>query len=128
MAVFVRILALWSAFLLALPQGWCCFLALPTVRSAEAPAKVTACCHRSDGVKHEPKAQAPQPAKPLKACCCQPDTVAGPSAEKLTMDLGQVAAAAAAADVPIAHAPGDLVRGPYLLSPPLHLLHCVWLC
>ena len=40
----------------------------------EAPAEVTDCCHRSDGVKQKPAAPTPEPAKPLKACCRQPDT------------------------------------------------------
>jgi hypothetical protein len=126
---FVRGLVFCTAVLLALPQGWCCFLPLPTPCREEAPAEVAACCHGPDGVRHEPMAPTPEPAKPLKACCCQPDALAGPNVEKPQLDLGLVASVSAPAPgLAFANTPGRIDDGFHLLSPPLHLLHCVWLC
>src|SRR6266705_2007857 len=89
MIVFVRSLVLCNALLLALPQGWCCFVPLAAACPDEAPAKVAECCHGSNGVKHEPSTPKPEPVKPLKECCCQP-VLAGPDAERFFVDLGLV--------------------------------------
>jgi len=129
MGMFVRSLVLCNALLLTLSQGWCCFVPLPTACPDEAPAEVTDCCHRSDGVKQKPAAPTPEPAKPLKACCRQPDTLAGPNAEKFHLDLGLVAPVSITAlGLTLPYAPGRIDHGFHPLSPPLHLLHCVWLC
>src|SRR5437588_9238821 len=129
MGVFVRSLVFCNALLLALPQAWCCFVPLPTACPDEAPVEVAECCPCSDSVKQKPAAPTPEPAKPLKACCCQPDTLAGPNAEKFHLDLGVVAPVSATApDLPLPNAPGQIDHGFHLLSPPLHVLHCVWLC
>jgi hypothetical protein len=102
---------------------------LPTACTDEAPAEVAECCHGSNGVKHESPTPTPEPAKPLKTCCCQFDTLAGPNAETFHLDLGMVAQVVATTD-DLAHSSdaGLLAHGFHLLSPPLSLLHCVWLC
>ena len=129
MGVFLRSLVLCNALLLALPQGWCCFVPLLTACQDETPGQATDCCHCSDGVKQKPAAPTPEPAKPLKACCRQPDTLAGPNAETFHLDLSLVAPVSATApDLGAPNAPGQVAHGLHPLSPPPHLLHCVWLC
>ena len=126
MGIFVRSLVLCNAFLLALPQGWCCFVPVPSACPNEAPANAK-CSHCSRDVKHEPSAPTPEPAKPDKVCCCQSDTLAGLNAEKFQLDPGLVAPVSAAADIPLPNRSAEIARC-HLLSPPLHLVHCVWLC
>src|SRR6266436_5218072 len=93
MHIFVRSLVLCNAFLLALPQGWCCLVPLPTSCPDEAAAEAPECCHCSNDVKHKPSTTTPEPPRPLKECCCQSDSLAGPNAEKFHLDLGMVAPA-----------------------------------
>src|SRR5215469_12316045 len=123
MGVFVRSLVFCNALLLALPQAWCCLVPLPATRTHDAPAEVAECCHHSDGVKQRPAAPTPEPAKPLKACCCQPDTLAGPSVEKFHVDLGGVVAlvSAAAPDLSLPDPPRNIAHDFPLLAPSLHL-------
>lgn len=129
MGLFLRSLVLCNALLLALPQGWCCLIPLATACPDETPVEAAECCHCSNGVKHEPSTPTPKPAKPLKACCCQPDSLAGPNAEKFHFDLGMVAPVdATVSDLALPNNPGQVAHGFHLLSPPLNLLHCVWLC
>ena len=138
MSLFLRSLALCNAFLLVLPQGWCCFLPVPTVCTDQALAKTTDCCHcsnsaqqkpeASDDVKQEPKAPTPEPVKPV-TCCCQPDALAGPNGENVRLDLGPaVPLIATAPDLASVGNAGQTSFGSHSHSPPLQLLHCVWLC
>ncbi len=136
MSLCVRSLVLCNAFFLVLPQGWCCFLPVPTACPDQAPAKTADCCHCSQSVtqeqeKQEPEAPArsPEPVKPVKTCCCQPDTLAGPNGEKVQLDLGPaVPFIATAPELAPVGSPGRTSFGFHSHSPPLQLLHCVWLC
>src|SRR5262245_54820399 len=95
MSLFVRSLILCNAFLLVLPQGWCCFLPAPTACPDQTPAKAADCCPCKGGARQKPATpkpvSTPEPARPFKTCCnCQPATFTGPSREKVHLDLGLV--------------------------------------
>jgi hypothetical protein len=128
-----RPLVLAFCVLLALPPGWCCVLPVCTARGTErAPSEERHdCCkhcpHREDRAKPPvPMAPAPEPC----ALCCQPslDRLPPASPEKVQPDLSL---------------PTPLLPMPVLIaevsgvvadvslpdpSPPLNVLHCVWLC
>jgi hypothetical protein len=119
MAIILRGLAFLAALVLMAPQGWCCGAG---VHASREQSKEPCCpCQQ----KHE---ETPKPVPhPAKDCQCQVDSVASPS-EKPAFDLAVVPLVSplpepALAD-PTHHA--DLDFEPH--SPPLQLLHCVWLC
>lgn len=134
MSLLLRSLVVCNAFLLALPQGWCCFLPVPTGCPDQTPAKAADCCPCGDGAKQKPttpkSAPTPEPDKPCKTCCyCQPATFTGPSSEKVHHDLGLAAPFIISTFDAALHIAPDLTACGYRShSPPLQLLHCVWLC
>jgi hypothetical protein len=134
MSVFVRSLALCNALLLVLPQGWCCFLPVPTACPEQTPAKAADCCPCKEGTKQKPATPKPaptqEPAKPFKTCCyCQPATFTEPRSEKVHLDFGPAVPLIASTFDAAPAGTADLTTCVYLSdSPPLQLLHCVWLC
>jgi hypothetical protein len=129
MGMFMRSLVLCNALLLVLPQGWCCLLFAQTACQGKAPAKAADCCHCSGGAKHEPSAPTPQPAKPFKACCAQSDALARSSGEIVHPDLGlALPLIAKVSGHPSFGKPVQASFDFHSHSPPLQLLHCVWLC
>jgi hypothetical protein len=122
---FIQFLCLACGLVVALPPAWCCWTPqLPT----PAPAEPTtaSCCH-----KHESPPPAPAVPAPPQCPCEDRCTVAAaavapekvaihlalPTALVLT-DADTLGPGLAAAVAPI----------PPLLSRPIHLLQCVWLC
>lgn len=144
-----RVLALACGVLLALPPGWCCKATageccghpLPST-PATAPAGCCAtkacsghtcaddCCRKEpaqDRSAPVPKPQ--QPDRPCDTACCDRPPTDAPKVERPVIDLGPVGvqdAFTAPAD------PGAVVAlvsaPPRSAFPPLHVLHCVWLC
>jgi hypothetical protein len=124
---FRRILVHLCSILLATPIGWCCWL--PVVQAAEKAEEADCCCCTAK--------EKPAPAKSREApsraptCCCDPQPgvssasdVTGkapaPALPAVLVSFSSVAALSSA----LALAPPSL-HDP---SPPLHILHCLWLC
>lgn len=127
-AVF-QFVVLASALLLALPPGWCCQDWAP--RHEVKPAARSCCAAR---VEHPPEDSPQQPGSRLNECCCDRSaTVSGKSVADKD-DLRDGALLLALADP--APTQGNLAPHSMLLEeevfrdagPPLHILHCVWLC
>lgn len=132
-ALLTRSLVLASSLVLALPQGWCCYVSLmaccvaPSVEKvASAPAK-SCCCHAEDSEPATPAV--PGPAQPLKSCCCEHVPVVPPVKMFADLDL-------TVSDLPVPE-PSQLaalttalaaVERIVLPSRPVHVLQCLWLC
>jgi hypothetical protein len=116
-------LMLASSLLLVLPRGWCCIFA--ALGAKVTPAK--GCCCHPEGPADP--AVPPQP-RPVKYCpCAERNTVAPEHPELPSAD---VLLCVGMTDLP---PPRPLVlaldrpRSSWLAHPPpLHLLHCAWLC
>lgn len=120
MAMFPRSLAWLTSLLLIAPQGWCC--SSPPQAEKNAP-ETKQCCHCPES---SDQPEIPEPSKP---CECGLDSTVPAGAETFNPDLVLVS-------LPVgieAGLTGGLSLGlaapaPHSLSPPLQLLHCVWLC
>jgi hypothetical protein len=124
-----RLLALIAAASLALPPGWCCGLIQPrTPKSKSEPRPHRCCAHVPRPAKQDPK-PAPCPPVPRPAFCCRLD-IPLPGKPQLRPDISYAAEpVSVAAAYPTVERPAladglDFI-GP---SPPLQILHCVWLC
>jgi hypothetical protein len=130
-AVVCRGLTVLAASLFALPAGWCCMLPSPRLATAR-PCK--SCCgscpvQRQSWPAPE-QGKHPCPGFPFVSCCYLATgalpvrTVAQATKLSLTptaSSAGEVRAPAA----PAQHLAHAVHHGP---SPPLYILHCVWLC
>jgi hypothetical protein len=134
------------ALILVLPPGWCCAASggrccghvavLGATPDTPAPtcSKCKACsggccCTKVEGRRPAPPQSPAQPAPARKADCCERQQVAAPKVELPTLD-----GFAAALEPPLLLTADLLAErfgvgvSPRCASPPLHLLHCVWLC
>jgi hypothetical protein len=132
-AVVFRSLAVLAAVLFALPAGWCCMLPSPRAQAAAAECCASCCAScrvpRRTCATPEPPKQ-PRPTFPC-ATCCYLATGALPvrtvaHAPKLRPAPTASIAAGVRAPSPQRRAAFALV--PHGPSPPLNILHCVWLC
>jgi hypothetical protein len=138
--VLPRSLAILSGLLLALPQGWCCFFgvadccAKPQQTQKEesappTPKRSCCCCLEQPSGEPTDSEPVPPPTKPAKSCCCEKQPTAPPKAVQQLPDLDALPSTlpiplttdAREESVPA----GQVFIGP---SPPLHVLHCIWLC
>lgn len=128
----VRLFALCSAVILALPPGWCCFalnaLAAASVQAADTARPVHQCCrtpHTPRGKESSPPAA---PAAPKKSCCCQQD-VSGPKDSDAPGQAAPVGVVAGLPQLPVIATispPTDrFISGPTVS---LQLVYCVWTC
>jgi hypothetical protein len=124
-ARLIRLVALTCGVLLALPPAWCCYAA-PCSAPTTKPEPAT-CCH-----KHKKEPARPAPSCPIPPADCpwrDHHTIAPTGPEKTgagpalpapvaltVLDTPRAGPAAAAAVIPL------------VLSRPLHLLQCLWLC
>lgn len=142
-----RVLSLACGLLLALPPGWCCGLTggaccgSPPFQNPEAGCRDEGCARPACGggcCCAEPPAPIstlpadapkPHPDRPCDTVCCERAPAAVPKVEQPLPDLGP-----AGVEVPLVLVPDrdtGTVRAdapPRSAFPPLHLLHCVWLC
>lgn len=118
-------LALLCGLILALPPGWCAAFC----RAATPPEQAGHCSSCCPAERHEPTPAPCRQAPPLKCCCADIDRTTPPSPEKLPLDLS-FAVPLTSLDLEGRSAAGALLEqtGPRAAAPPLHLLHCVWLC
>lgn len=114
-------------WLVVMPVGWCCWLIPPTIDAeAESPPQTCCCCPVSD--------ESPAPSKDLPQappCCCDPVPAA-----YLTLPDDEVVPTPSLVFTFVVNL--DLLFHSvteHLLTvaidpspPPLHVLHCIWLC
>jgi len=123
---FRRILVHLCSVLLATPIGWCCWL--PVVHADEKADEAKCCCTPKE--KPVPsKQEAPQPSR---SCCCEAIPVISSTSELTGKDPASALPAilvpsASLAAISLASSVLD-PRSLHDPSPPLHLLHCLWLC
>lgn len=124
-ALFLPLIAHVSSLLLVLPAGWCNSLA--SAPAEAAPAKAT-CCHQAP--QEKPAESHETPAQPSARCCCDWDATL-PEKSLLPDDVSSLALFTLA-DLSLSFAAvpgrGNVLKAPYSLGPPLHVLQCVWLC
>jgi len=127
--VVLRLLAILCCANLALPPGWCSIVFRPR---AEPPAPVEhhGCCDlcaRQD--REKPPPPAPKPVPPARCCCYELDWLKPPPPVSVQADCAPVifipTDGAVRAEPSLLFNPDQAICGP---SPPLHVLHCVWLC
>ncbi len=95
----------------------------------ETPAKTKACSYCAASKGHDHSVPTPAAPKPLQKCCFQLDNLIGASVDKLQPVLMLALLPRITLVVPIPTNYTDLFLLPYdLFDPPLHLLHCLWLC
>ncbi len=139
MATLARSLALLSSLLLALPPGWCCSVGLaacgekpPLAEKQEnAPPSHKGCCCCPEALQTEPaeSAPAPKPNKPVTSCCCEKQPTALPDTGWHLPDWDVSPPAIPVARLSVVRGvPGPTGRVFVASSPPLYVLHCVWLC
>ncbi|MCI0456822.1 MAG: hypothetical protein L0Z62_07575 [Gemmataceae bacterium] len=133
MTLFPRILAFCAAFSLAFPTGWCCrgFVAGAAETGEEVPVEPHTCCHQTAPPQPTPDTEedeSPAPVPP--ACCCQPEPAVTAEPVKLPVaaDLA-ILAGSVTLDAPLfGGAAPSTPLDTFAHSPPLQVLHCVWLC
>jgi hypothetical protein len=128
-----RILLLLQALLLGLPTGWCC--AIPCQKER---GKSPSCC-QGEAVQNCPicircataQTQTPQNThRPAQVCRCQGEDRVPPRSPR-EIPTGCELDAQAVIPAILVHSPlGTAVphEEPRLLSRPVHILCCVWLC
>ena len=116
----------YSALSIALPIGWCCWLPTFAYASGEGSKKPTCCCCKEESTTKPAK---PSPPVPI-ACCCEPMPATMPKVFDEYPDLDLLVT-----DLSLAHddfiaefKPRHSAINLFGPSPPLNLLHCVWLC
>jgi hypothetical protein len=132
-ALTCRTLVIVAASLLTLPAGWCCMLPAPTAAQGAPADACKSCC----GGCPLSKPNCPAPAKgkdrrppfPFVSCCYLRTGVPPVRSLAHLVTLAILASGpdfiAASAALPNWEEVDGRRPGP---SPPLHVLHCVWLC
>lgn len=130
-----RSLALLSCLLLPLPQGWCCSFGPAGCCEAKARAKQApkppeggrCCCPEQTIPEADEGTSAPAPATP-SCCCSEKEPAAAPDTTRplpdldasLVLFLNVISTDTFATAAPVVKV--------FVISPPRHVLHCVWLC
>jgi hypothetical protein len=131
-----RTLGIVSSLFLALPPGWCCLVGprdccAGPPRAREVPPSAGGCCCCPEQTTRDSSDPVPphDPAKPCKSACCQREPSARPSVERHLPDLAGLPLAGPFA-LPLVARAEAVASWPafVILSPPRHVLHCVWLC
>ena len=123
----LRCLALGCSLLVALPSAWCCILSAPV--AAKEPTKARSCCRCAEREQAPAPQRRPAPQKETDCPCYDRNATAPDGPKVVDSDLSFPTAAGALAAVLVAMGDGDGTPVTlHLLSPPLRLLHCVWLC
>jgi hypothetical protein len=126
---FSRFLFCLTAVLLACPPGWCCILPrLHTAKAASTPAPepVHSCCHPQPPPA-EPDSDSDK--APVAVCNCPREEATPPESSVATPDPdAAVLVPPPASETASVSAHAVETAQPHSLSPPLQLLHCIWLC
>jgi hypothetical protein len=123
---FRRILVLTCGLLLALPPGWCCLLPQVGIRQ---PGKATAsCCHHKDQASTPTTPKAPLPEHGPPCGCVDRDSPVPSGPKTLPVDLASVPAVVLQPVFDGGAGAVVILTTAAVASPPLNVLHCVWLC
>jgi hypothetical protein len=135
MSAFIcRVLFAAGSLVLLLPPSWCNFVCRPAIwgkQNGDGAKKTHGwncdLCQCKDRGKPPPEPNHPLP--PSRCCCLELDWLKPSPPEKLVIDLS-LSAFVAPQDshskcAAVRHETDLSIPG---LSPPLHLLKCVWLC
>ncbi len=116
------------AFSIALPIGWCCWLSVYAFASEVKAAKPVCCCCKDETTTPKTPAK-PTPKAPL-LCCCEPMPATTPETfgDYPAIDVSISTPLVSSADRLANYSQIDLTNDAPGPSPPLNLLHCVWLC
>jgi len=126
-------LVLFCGLTLVLPPGWCCVMvAAPCCQGKKhrEPARETPVCpHCQSETPSAPGDDAPVKPKRGPVCCCDKEL---PTLASRTTPTPQAVAIVTAVEETAA-APSPLSSSTLWLAvhsglPPLHILHCLWLC
>lgn len=131
MVAFVsRSLALLTGLVLALPPCWCCTLTAErgTTPARQEQSATHSCCSPKQPPAPEPSPAPCAPQGPVKKCCERQTATQADSKWRLpdlpafaaALLLPDLAPALPAVVLPVVGFDPDL--------PPVHVLHCVWLC
>lgn len=120
-----RFLLLLPSLVLALPPCWCCMVAAPLKQDAPAQPQKT-CCHSQRPDSPKP----PSERSPFPKSCCPPSLSTTAPSVKSYQPESMVPVAPPDSDVgsPTPAITPEVARHFSFDSPPLQLLHCVWLC
>lgn len=121
-------LVLCNAFLLVLPQGWCCVLPMQAGETLAPVPEAKSCCHAKTAQPKTP-AQQEEPVRPVPSCCCEAD-YAAPEVAKVASPEYFALLSWALVDIDVIATPAVAANAAELpiFIPPLRLLHCLWLC
>jgi hypothetical protein len=112
------------SLVIAVPVGWCC--RAPLIQANEDSGTGECCCCAE---RKNPPSEAPAP----PTCCCEPTPAAvlGCSQDEIKQAASEPLAAASWPTVYHSFASAENEQ-PVVISlgrsPPIHVLHCVWLC
>ena len=127
----LQFLAFLTSLHLALPAGWCCALTKgtccdrPTTTAAKEPAPNCCCCPAEETTEPTPDPTPP----PEKSWCCEREPTILSSSDFFGVDLSFAHAVDLFHPVPKPSlSPAKSDRTWAYHSPPLNVLHCVWLC
>lgn len=122
--LFVKLLALCNALLLALPAGWCCLPAAEEGRESHVQPAPTCCASQ----EREPAPDDPSPVQSDSECCCPKDGLRATTVEQ-TLSLS-TAILAVVPGIVAAQPEATALHTSVLVdaSPPLNVLQCVWRC
>ena len=125
MSGLVSLLGLVCGLLLAAPPAWCCYNPLRQAPAPTEPDKTCGCCAKKEAPPPAPIC----PASPAPCPWYDHNTVAPTGPEKFGASPALfVSLSLAVLDIPCA-GPSALVAAFLpVLSRPLHLLQCLWLC
>jgi hypothetical protein len=128
----LRILVPFLSVLIVMPWGWCCWLPTAPAEKAKEDTKSSCCSHAKQTKNVAPvKPTEEKPGPP--ACCCDPLPLAILGDVPDGTDGNPAVALAVVPEILSGTSLGTCAGWfpvPFLQgkSPPLHLLHCVWLC
>jgi hypothetical protein len=121
-SLFVKLAAVASSFVLALPPGWCSGL-MQHDQAKPAPAKAV-CCHEDN-----PCDSQEAPAEPTIECCCSWEATVPEKSGQLTDAASLGLPLVVAGFTPdLDWLASESVIAPFHSGPRLHVLQCVWRC
>jgi hypothetical protein len=136
MGTILRTLVWIAGSALMLPQGWCCYAGTPTfpARTPSTPPQHS-CCDTSQHLAaaspsccETPSSKDDRPSAPPTLFCCCDDLSSDKPPQQLipTADLAVSPLPPDLVAVAARSAPPDEPTG--TPSPPVRVLHCIWLC
>jgi hypothetical protein len=131
-SLVLRTLLTACCIVLALPAGWCCYVSPRRLdEGKELPTTTHAGCRDLCGCqdREQPPPPPSEPSFPWECCCYELNGLLPPAPERADCDLSlPVLLPVAATGTCWEMSRPALDLSLPVPSPPLHVLHCVWLC